>query len=859
MKKLKKTGIQITESDGSALVSGNFHYWDAELSNVVMTDLSEFCPDVIYKPAEHSAGAFTALFYRNSSSGVELCSTSKSLEENKTTIPAKELDKFIACLDRLHQRSEQPNIPSDTRDFIKSLRIPSPWRMKSAWRVSTGFTRHLFVLWGYSSSDSEATILPLTPTSAKWADAGDRVDLHKQLKKSVSKSSLNWGKILKWLLCIFLVLLLIGLVFSLLKYKTLSGSVNVLNNIGSRIVAIFYSPKCPECHGRLDQNGKCSKLCDECGAHKNKNGECPELCVVCGTHKSNGVCPNTCTIHKKHFVDGQCPSVCPKCNRHLDADGKCPELCEKHPNQHKQNGVCPLCNANKPSVGPIAINNKTCPICHGQLDQNGKCPQLCIKCGEHKNNGVCPNICLIHNKHLENGKCPLCQETRSEVTDKTCPICHGPLDRYGKCPQQCKVCGRHKHNGKCPQLCEVCGKHKRNGTCPNVCNTHGNHLQADGTCPRLCPECRRHLNADGKCPEHCGVCGTHKRNGVCPRLCPECHRHLNADGKCPELCGVCGTHKRNGVCPRLCPKCHRHLNADGKCPEVCEQHPDQHKWNGVCPLCEIRINKSPTCPICHGQMDQNGKCPQLCKECGKHKNNGVCPNLCTIHNKHYVNGNCPMRCQDPGCRRHLDKDGKCPGVCAKHPEQHKRNGLCPVCDSIIQEMDFFIEIKTETQKEGLYYPVFRIKNAIQAKPVSIDWKLDGKPTGQQPEFTPQEGFSAGERHEIEAEITYYHDGKQEKYRTQPFVWQKNVDPTIVERHISLIGQHHTDATGDYYILKVCSNPEQSMTIKSWTIEMENYGRIKTGSSTNFGGGIQYKGQCIILCDQVLISCVMRLI
>ena len=128
--------------------SGSYPYWDATWSNIFRKYIGDFFPYSEYKPNKNQS--FNTIFRLDDSEGHELCGTSESLENENIRIPEKDLDAFISALDKLHQQAEHDRIPSDTKNFLRNYRIPNPTVMKNCWRVSTGFTRHLFVLWGFT-------------------------------------------------------------------------------------------------------------------------------------------------------------------------------------------------------------------------------------------------------------------------------------------------------------------------------------------------------------------------------------------------------------------------------------------------------------------------------------------------------------------------------------------------------------------------------------------------------------------------------------------------------------------------------------------------------------------------------------
>ena len=218
----KGKGIEINQQDGTPLTSNHNFYWDPFLANILLFDAHEFCPRVSFERSPDSRD-FHATFMQSSQDkenasdagqtafNSELCGTSQSLEEPNVRIPEQDIDAFIEAIDRIHLKSGRTDTSSDARDFMMNLRIPDPLAMKSAWRVSTGFNRNLLVLWGYSASGDNSTILPLTPTSSKWADSAMRVDLKKRLAAAglLSPSKFNWMKFLRYLLAALAIILLL--------------------------------------------------------------------------------------------------------------------------------------------------------------------------------------------------------------------------------------------------------------------------------------------------------------------------------------------------------------------------------------------------------------------------------------------------------------------------------------------------------------------------------------------------------------------------------------------------------------------------------------------------------------------------
>jgi len=188
-------GVAVTNEMATPLQSGMHRYWDAHWKNIVLQFLSSSHPNVRVE-CSNDGDEFTAVFRVDDRSGRELCETSSSLVDSKTTILERELDELVACLDRLHKEAEKKSTPEGLRRFVREYRIPDPLQMPNAWRVSRGSKRRLFVLWGYHDKGAANSVVrPLTPTSKGWADVERRVDLKERLREAgrIRKSRFDWG------------------------------------------------------------------------------------------------------------------------------------------------------------------------------------------------------------------------------------------------------------------------------------------------------------------------------------------------------------------------------------------------------------------------------------------------------------------------------------------------------------------------------------------------------------------------------------------------------------------------------------------------------------------------------------------
>ncbi len=216
MKIIRGRGIEINEQDGYPLIFENYHYWDAQFANILIDHLGEYFPVAEYKETNAEEKSYTALFSLISPNGKELCGRSRSLEDG-VKLPEEDVKRFIDDLEQLHKICDDENVPQDIRDFLRYLKVPDPKEMPRAWRVNnTGFLglkRKLCVLWGYETKP-EASILPLTSTSAKWSDNGERSNLALDLNYVTIDSNINWTKLFGYIVLIISVLFLLWILIS---------------------------------------------------------------------------------------------------------------------------------------------------------------------------------------------------------------------------------------------------------------------------------------------------------------------------------------------------------------------------------------------------------------------------------------------------------------------------------------------------------------------------------------------------------------------------------------------------------------------------------------------------------------------
>ena len=470
MQKISNKGVQVSRSDGAPCRSGCHNYWDNQFSGIVQQYLGAFCPTVNMVQAPKSGdGDFLVEFHKDDH-GRELCGKSDSFANPKAQVPLCDVASFVDAIDAMHKKSEDPTISPDSREFIRNFRIPNPLVMKDSWRVLRG-DQKLALLWGYAGlSGSDSTVLPLTETSRKWADASQRTDIREVLKNAgrIGIERANYGRFL------LLALVVLGggaLIFALVHSERprvhsgggggglyYNGGVEptpvdpephvVIPNQPTPQLEEDFPPKPPivdpvNPNEPKDEIGEHSPR-EQKKKHQRKDNGRPgwpkgKCCDIHPARLIGGVCPVTCKIHRKVHLDRN--MRCNECDRSQrnapdksprqpeasqDEDDRRPpspsgeehkkELrCDVHPKQTLTGGVCPV----------------KCQVCGAHLDEDGgtRCPATCkVHKGVHRVNGVCPkcetpitveNAWIVEESSKEQGG--LCYPTLRIMTMKAIP------------------------------------------------------------------------------------------------------------------------------------------------------------------------------------------------------------------------------------------------------------------------------------------------------------------------------------------------------------------------------------------------------------------------------------------------------
>ena len=434
MQVIPNKGILVNQCDGTPCRSGCHNYWDSQFSGIVQQYLGSFCPSVnVVNTPTSVSDAFTVEFHKDEA-GRELCGKSDSFSNPKAQVQLSDVATFVDALDAMHKKSEDPAISPDAREFIRSFRIPNPLVMKDSWRVLCG-SRKLSLLWGYAGSySSDSTILPLTETSRKWADAGQRIDVREVLNNSGRIGTGNTN-LCRALIPIFAILGGGALLFAYVnsnhhdrKFSYNGGSGDAVRYVDPNPVEpvpdvfvpdpssphpkeeilpdtpIFDPPRPVEPQKRMDE------------PTPNKPGKVTPKSGVARPSWPKGKC---CDIHPARLINGTCPVACKIHNIHLDKDMRCPRCEGSQMQKMGENQLRPDAadkeddrGSSKSTLGGRE-RESCCDIHKDKILVNGACPVRCQVCGSHLDDDGgtrCPATCSVHKGvHKVNGVCPKCE------------------------------------------------------------------------------------------------------------------------------------------------------------------------------------------------------------------------------------------------------------------------------------------------------------------------------------------------------------------------------------------------------------------------------------------------------------------
>ena len=107
--------------------------------------------------------------------GMDILKKSKSYDQRKPS--TAEVVRVQEQIEQIHALANDPNIPTDRREFFRNLQLPNPRYMPECWRTTGFFRKRLHVLWGLAKGGKHSTFLPASANAGDWNDKQNRVSL----------------------------------------------------------------------------------------------------------------------------------------------------------------------------------------------------------------------------------------------------------------------------------------------------------------------------------------------------------------------------------------------------------------------------------------------------------------------------------------------------------------------------------------------------------------------------------------------------------------------------------------------------------------------------------------------------------
>ena len=153
-------GIRLNLSSYSKirLYQGGGEFWEHENQQVVMQYLGEFLPRAV----ENEGGKSGTVLFTHLINGKDVLSQSTALGYNGEQAPTEQLNRLRDAIARLKAKETDPLIDPNARKLIEAFRLPDPQKDPELYRIASGSTRRLLVLWGVEKESNSA----LTPQAA---------------------------------------------------------------------------------------------------------------------------------------------------------------------------------------------------------------------------------------------------------------------------------------------------------------------------------------------------------------------------------------------------------------------------------------------------------------------------------------------------------------------------------------------------------------------------------------------------------------------------------------------------------------------------------------------------------------------
>ena len=130
--------------------------------------------------------------------GMDILKNSKSYDQRKPS--TSEVARVQEQIEQIHALANDPNIPTDRREFFRNLQLPNPRYMPECWRTTGFFRKRLHVLWGLTKGGKHSTFLPASGNAGDWSDKQSRVSLGEALGVPDVVNTGRGGGFLPWLM-----------------------------------------------------------------------------------------------------------------------------------------------------------------------------------------------------------------------------------------------------------------------------------------------------------------------------------------------------------------------------------------------------------------------------------------------------------------------------------------------------------------------------------------------------------------------------------------------------------------------------------------------------------------------------------
>ena len=143
-------------------------------------------------------GADPHVIFSKINLGLDILKHSKSYDQRKPS--TSEVARVQEQIEQIHALANDPNIPTDRREFFRNLQLPNPRYMPECWRTTGFFRKRLYVLWGLTKGGKHSTFLPASGNAGDWSDKQSRVSLGDSLGVPLAMNPGRGDGFLPWLL-----------------------------------------------------------------------------------------------------------------------------------------------------------------------------------------------------------------------------------------------------------------------------------------------------------------------------------------------------------------------------------------------------------------------------------------------------------------------------------------------------------------------------------------------------------------------------------------------------------------------------------------------------------------------------------